>query len=104
MTMTTINRAANDVQLQARVLAAAHKAMAADEDLVDTNYGRQLQQGVSNVMPLMWKVAVDRESEYAGAVTAGKGSPGHDPDIITDAMITTAVIAGWPPDVPGPGA
>ena len=102
MTMTTINQAANDPQLQARVLAAAHKAMREDEDLADTDYGKQLRSGVNNVMPLMWKVALERESEYAAAVTAGKGSPGYDPDIITDAMITTAVIAGWPPNTPGP--
>lgn len=98
MSMASINRAANDEQLQARVLAAAQKEIIFNEDLANTNYGKQLAQGFLNIMPLMYRVAVDTEAAYETALVSGRGAPGHDTDIITDAAITSAVVAGWPPD------
>jgi hypothetical protein len=100
MTMASINQAANDYQLQARVLASAQKEMAYNQELADTIYGRQLQNGSANVMPLMWRVAIDTEAEYLGALQAGRAAPGHDGDVITDGQITSAIVAGWPADPP----
>ena len=104
MTMATINRAANDPQLQARVMAAAQKEIVFNEDLASTDFGRQLAAGVVNVMPLMWRVAIDTEAAYEAALLADRAAPGHDKDVITDGQITAAVAAGWPQDQPGPPA
>jgi hypothetical protein len=100
MTMASINKAATDLHLQARVLAAAQKEIIYNEELAATAYGQRLAQGGADVMPLMWRVAVDTEAAYEGALQAGRGAPGHDSDIITDGAITSAIVAGWPPDPP----
>ena len=100
MTMASINKAATDPQLMARVLAAAQREIIFNEELADTAYGKRLAQGGADVMPLMYRVAVDTETAYEGALQAGRGAPGHDSDIITDAQITSAIVAGWPPDPP----
>lgn len=96
MTMATIYRAANDPELQARVFAAAHREMIYDDALANSAYGRQLRQGVNNVQPLMYPIAVDTEAAYESAVNSGRGAPGHDVDIITDAALTSAVTTHWP--------
>lgn len=98
MTMATINQAASDGQLRARVQAAAHREVTFNEELANTEYGKSLQRGIANVDPLMWRVAVDTEAAYESALQAGRGAPGHDADIITDAALTSAIVAGWPPD------
>lgn len=108
MSAATINRAANDPELQARVLALAHKEMLFNEALADTDFGRQLAAGFVNIMPLMWPIAVDTEAAYEAALQAGRGSPGHDSDIITDGALTSAITTHWPytdaemPQVPPP--
>ena len=102
MTMATINQAASDGQLRARVLAAAQKEIIFNEELANTEYGKRLARGDSDVMPLMYRVAVDTEAAYASALQAGRGAPGHDPDIITDGAITSAIVAGWPQDPTAP--
>lgn len=96
MTMASIYRAANDPQLQARVLAAAQREIIFNADLAATQYGRQLTAGINTVTPLMFPVAVDTELAYETAVTSGRGAPGHDVDVIPDAVITSAVVAHWP--------
>lgn len=98
MTMATINQAVADGQLRARVQAAAQKEMIFNEELANTEYGRSLVRGIVNVDPLIWRVAVDTEAAYATALQNGRGAPGHDPDIITDGAITSAIVAGWPMD------
>ena len=99
MSAASINQAANDPQLQARVLAMAQKEMLFNEELANTEFGKSLANGfIMNVMQLMWPIAVDTEAAYASALQAGRGAPGHDSDIITDGAITSAVIAHWPPD------
>jgi hypothetical protein len=95
---SSINRAANDPQLQARVLALAQKELVYNTELQNTVYGKQLRQGLSNVMALMWPLAANQETQYAVALEAGRGAPGHDTDIISDDAILSAVISFWPPD------
>jgi len=98
MSASTIYRAANDLDLQQRVTALAHKEVQANDALANTQYGRGLLNGVQNIMPLMWPVAVDYEEPYESAVLSGRGAPGHDTDVITDANISAAIVAGWPSD------
>ena len=96
MSAVSINAAANDPQLQARVLAMAHKEMLFNEALADTEYGTRLATGMYSVMELMWPIAVDTEAAYETALMAGRGAPGHDADIITDGALTSAITAHWP--------
>lgn len=110
MSAASIARAAQDLELMTRVLAMAQKEMVFNEALADTEYGKQLISvpvpvelppgmfaPTSSVLTkLMWPVAVDTEAAYESAVLAGKGSPGHDPDVITDAALTSSIIAHWP--------
>lgn len=96
MTASTIAKAAQDPDLQARVLAMAHKEIAFNQALAETMYGKQLQQGIIGPQPLMYPVAVDTEAAYESALAVGRGAPGHDADIITDAALTSAIIAHWP--------
>ena len=110
MSAASIAQAANDLQLQSRVLAMAQKEMVFNEALADTEYGKMLAsisppvalppgmmpQNAGVLIKLMWPVAVDTEAAYESALLSGKGSPGHDPDVITDAALTSAIIAHWP--------
>jgi len=106
MSFASITKAANDPQLRARVDAAAQREARHNPVFGDTTYGRQLLSTGDDPMPgmvvppspLMWGVAVDTEAAYESALLAGRGAPGHDADIITDAAITAAVQANWPPD------
>lgn len=106
MSHASIQRAASDPQLRARVEAAVHREIAYNDELANTVYGRQLAAGLQNVNLFMWPVAVDTEAAYESAVLAGRGAPGHDTDIITDAALTSSVVAAWPPDPeePAPAA
>jgi len=98
MSLSSITRAANDPDLQARVTASAMQEANNNPTLKDTVYAQQLKAGVASTQPLMYAVAVDTEAAYETALVAGRGAPGHDTDIITDAQITAAVQAHWPPD------
>lgn len=102
MSMTSITRAATDVDLINRVMAAAHREMVYNPALAETEFGQQLLSGnLTGVNPkLMYPVAVDTEAAYESAITAGRGRPGYDTDIITDASLTSAVLAHWPGGVP----
>jgi len=87
--------------------------MVFNEALADTEYGKQLMtvtlpppnsvyvttpspQSVGVLNQLMWPVAVDTEAAYESALLAGRGAPGFDPDIITDAALTASINAHWP--------
>ena len=96
MSFASMQRAAQDGDLMNRVTAAAQKEILYNEDLAATLFGQELRRGYGNVSPLMWPVAVDTEAPYEAALLAGRGAPGHDSDVITDAQITSAVIAHWP--------
>jgi hypothetical protein len=98
MSLSSINRAANDPQLRSRVEASANQEARNNPTLADTIFGQQLTAGLINIAPLMWGVAVDTEAAYESALVSGRGAPGFDTDIITDAQITAAVQAHWPPD------
>lgn len=110
MSFASITAAANDAQLRARVDAAAQKEARLNPTFGDTAYGRKLLSTgdapipgmVVPPSPLMWGVAVDTEAAYETALVSGRGAPGHDQDIITDAALTAAVQANWPPDPPTP--
>ena len=96
MTLATITQAANDPDLVARVRAAAQREVVYNPELAESTFGKQLQQGVANIQALMYPVAIDTEAQYETAVNSGRGAPGHDVDIITDAQLTSAVSVHWP--------
>jgi hypothetical protein len=102
MSAASINRAATDQELRDRVLAMAHKELLFDENKADSTYGKNLSAGTVDVTPLMYPIAVDTEAAYEAALQAGRGAPGHDSDIITDAALTSAIGAHWPYDPPPP--
>jgi hypothetical protein len=96
----TISRAAADPQLQARIIAAANKEIIFNEELADTWFGRQIRGGMAQWSPLYWAVAVETEAAYEGALLQQRGAPGFDADVITDAALTSAVVANWPEMIP----
>jgi len=96
MSASSIARAANDPQLNARVVALAQKEILFNDDLANTTFGKQLRAGMIQVQPLMWPVAVDTEAAYETAINSGRGAPGYDQDVIPDAAITSAIVAHWP--------
>jgi hypothetical protein len=102
MSLSSITRASNDADLRARVDASAHREAQSNPEFGDTAYGKALLGGYQTTNVLMWAVAVDTEAAYETALQAGRGAPGHDVDIITDAAITAAVQANWPPDPVAP--
>ena len=67
-----------------------------NDELANTTFGKQLKSGLIQVQPLMWPVAVDTELAYETAVNSGRGAPGYDQDVITDANIVSAINAHWP--------
>lgn len=105
MSASSISRAASDPQLQLRIAASTNKEILFNDALADTWFGRQVRAGYGNFTALYWPVAVETEASYETALMAGRGAPGYDTDIITDAAITAAIVANWPADptvVPAP--
>ncbi len=106
MSAVTISRAAADMQLQQRIIAAANKEIIFNEELADTWFGKQIRGGMAQWTSLYWAVAVETEAAYEGALLQQRGAPGFDADIITDAALTSAVVANWPEQIinpiPGP--
>jgi hypothetical protein len=100
MSQTTVARAANDVDLQKRVQASVYSEAIGNQDLADTDFARMVKQGYANLTALYWAVADAVEAAYENGILVGRGSPGHDIDVVTDAAITSAVVANWPPDNP----
>ena len=96
MTAATISRAANDQQLKDRVLALANKEVLYNEEMANSEFGKRLRTGSPDVGPFMFPIAVDTEAAYESALTMGRGAPGHDMDVITDAALTSAIVAHWP--------
>ena len=107
MSASSISRAAADPQLQQRIIASANKEILFNDALHDSWFGKQIRGGFPNYTPLYWPVAVETEAAYETAVNSGRGAPGYDVDVITDAAVTAAVVANWPEDpttfVPPPG-
>ena len=105
MSYASINRAMQDQDLIARVTSAALKEAYANPEFGDTIFGGQVKMNPRyGGDVLIGPVAVDTEAAYASALAAGRGAPGHDTDVITDAAINSAVQAHWPadPEPPAP--
>lgn len=100
MSAASINRAANDLQLQGRIQAMTNKEITFNADLADTWFGQRVIQGMAVWGSLYWGVAVETEAAYETAVNSGRGAPGYDADIITDAALTSAITAHWPEEPP----
>ena len=98
MSFNTIATAANDPDLQRRVQACAQGEAINNPDLKDTQFAAQLRSGYGNMSTLFWAVADAVEAEYESGALAGRGSPGHDVDVVPDGAILAAVQANWPPD------
>lgn len=102
MTLNAVVRAANDTDLQTRIQAAIYEEAINNADLKDTEFGKMVRQGYANFISMYWAVAQAVQNEYQYGVDTGRGSPGHDPDVVSDGAITAAVVVHWPPDsVPG---
>jgi hypothetical protein len=100
MSQSTVARAANDTDLQARVQAAVYSEAIANPDLSGTEFARQVKSGYAPMTGMYWAVADAVEVEYETGINNHRGSPGYDPDVISDGAITSAVVANWPPDPP----
>lgn len=96
MSLSSISQAAIDKDLVDRVTSAAFQLVNSDEQIASTNLGQSMLMGSTIVTPLMWPVAIATEAAYETALQSGRGAPGYDKDIITDAQIETAVQEGWP--------
>lgn len=91
----------NDQQLRARIDAAVWQeafARMGSNDYADL----VVRNGTTNFSSFYWRVSIDYEAAYETAVRNGRGAPGHDTDVITDANIAAAIAAVWPADVPDP--
>ena len=101
MSYTSINQAANDPALNARVLAAVNKEALNNADLGDSSFGQEVLAGTAAIWDrFRYPVAVDTEAAYESALAADNPDPGGDPAVITDPAILASVQAHWPPDPP----
>jgi hypothetical protein len=98
MSMSSISRAAGDIQLQSRIMSAVWREIVYNADAADSWFGKQVSAGFAQFGQLHWQVAVDTEAAYEGALLNGRGAPGFDTDIITDAALSASVVAHWPQD------
>lgn len=103
--LSTVAKAANDPDLQQRVMASVYSEAIANPDLKDTQFATQVRGGYAPMTGFYWAVADAVEVAYETGMNNGRGAPGHDRDVVDDAAITSAVVANWPPDPvvnPGP--
>lgn len=98
MSFNTIATAASDPELQRRVQACVQGEAVNNPDLKDTQFAIQVRNGYANLTSMHWAVADAVEAEYEAGQLAGRGSPGHDVDVVPDGAILAAVQANWPPD------
>jgi hypothetical protein len=99
MSQSTVARAANDPDLQQRVIAAVYSEAIGNPALHDTQYAVAVRNGYGNMIGMYWAVADAVDAEYEAGILSGRGAPGHDADVVTDGAITSAVVANWPPDL-----
>ena len=102
MSFNTIAVAANDPDLQRRIQACANGEAINNPTLKETQFARQVRAGFANMSTLYWAVADAVDAEYESGVVAGRGSPGHDADVVTDGAILAAVQVYWPLDPVAP--
>jgi len=101
MSFNSVAQAAADPDLQVRITASINAEAINNPDLKDTQFAKQVKSGYSPPFTAMyWAVASAVQVEYETGITAGRGSPGHDADVVTDGAITSAVVTNWPPDPP----
>lgn len=98
MSFNSVARAANDPDLQRRVQACVNAEALTNPTLKDTQFAAQIRAGSGNLSLMWWAVADAVEAEYESGILAGRGSPGHDVDVVPDNAILAAVQANWPPD------
>lgn len=98
MSFNSTARAANDPDLQKRITAAVYSEALGNQTLKDSYFASVVKQGIANLTGMFWAVADAVDAAYDSGITAGRGSPGHDIDVVTDGAITSAVVANWPPD------
>lgn len=98
MSFNSVARAANDPDLQRRVQACVNAEALTNPTLKDTVFAQQVRTGFANLSMMWWAVADAVEAEYESGIAAGRGSPGHDVDVIPDGAILAAVQNNWPPD------
>jgi hypothetical protein len=93
-------QAANDPDLQSRVRAAVYAEATNNPALSDTIFAATVLGGNANLTTMFWQVASAVQAAYEAGIASGRGSPGHDQDVVTDGAITSAVVVNWPPDPP----
>jgi hypothetical protein len=101
--LTSINQAAHDEALLARIEAGVWKEAISNPTFGDTTFGSMVLGGnapIANVFG--YPVAVDNEAAYESALAASNPDPGGDPAVITDANIGSGIQAHWPADVISP--
>jgi hypothetical protein len=99
MSLTTINQAANDEALLARITASVWQQAVANPTFGDTMFGAMVLSGAAPIEAVFaYPVAVDYDAEYESAVAAGNPNPGGDEAVISDANVEAAVQAHWPED------
>lgn len=100
MTTNSVQRAALDPDLQRRVQATCYSEAFNNADIADTTFAVGVRGGYANFTSMHWMVASAVQAEYEAGLASGRGSPGHDLDVVTDGAILAAVQAHWPPEVP----
>jgi len=100
MSYSSIDQAAHDQALVARVTSAVQKE--AWNGAVKTSYMASQFRASPGYggESLVWPVSINSEAAYESALAANNPNPGGDPAVITDQAITSAVQANWPPDPP----
>lgn len=104
MSQTTVHQCANDLDIQKRVQSCVYGEAFNNAAFKNTIFAIQVRQGYANFTPIYFAVAVAVEAKYESGILNGRGSPGHDRDVITDNDILAAVQAEWPMEEPPPTA
>ena len=103
MSLSTINLAAHDDALLARIEAGVWKETIANPEYGDSGFGGMVLGGGAPIESVFaYPIAVDTEAAYESALAAGNPDPGGDPAVITDAAIGSAIQAHWPEDAETP--
>ena len=101
MSYATLHRQQADPAFTDRVTAAVMQEAWQNPELGATAYGLALRDSPSNATTMFWPVSIATAEAYAYAVASGNPDPGGDPSVVTDADLTAAVQANWPPDEGG---
>lgn len=100
MSFNIVSEAYEDADLRKRIDASVNAEALNNAELHDTTFAVNVRNGVANMSATYWAVAQAVQAAYEAGVTSGRGSPGHDQDVVTDGAITSAVVANWPAEPP----